>query len=238
MVCSVSRTKIPSLSSSDPVRVAWRSLSPAETSEQFSISETNGVCARCEIIALVVPLHKVVSENFTGWGTVDPNGEGFCESCAWAFQEPALRVNSILIHQELGAVWASREQVATCLQVPFTEEITLSIPLQGKKHLLPYAEWGTVVSDDGAYPWGENEAKLATLLIYLRGFGVKESEFNEPVPPYRIVSELLSDTTATLELMEKWELLRSWHGTPQLLIAVRGTRPEKLDRGGEIDASY
>jgi len=233
----VSRTKIPSLSSSDPVRVAWRYLAVPEFSSDSGLDESNsGVCARCEVITVLMPIQEVVSSNFTGWEGLAPEAQGLCESCSWSFRESRLRINAVLVHSELGAVWASRDQVTACLQVPLTEEVALSVPILGKKHLLPYSEWGTVVGDDGALPWREPEAKLTCVVVALRSFGVRESEMGEPVPPYRVVSDLLADTQATLDLMAKWEELRPWQGTPQFAIAIRGTRPEKVLSPVEVES--
>ena len=112
--------------------------------------------------------------------------------------------------------------------LPVPPEIAVTLPLAGKKHLLPQAEWGTVSSDSGGLPWTEEAAALTILVASLREAGVKETEFIEPVPPYRIVAATLTDTNATLSLMTHWEELRTWQGTPHLVVSIRATRLPKI----------
>lgn len=204
--------------------MAWRSLADQGSSADPEITHT-GTCARCRVITDLTPLRATLSENFTGWGSVDPAGEGLCESCAWGFREAVLRTRPVVVHRDWGALWASRLEVTQCLSFALTDEVAVSLPVDGRKHLLPHAEWACVVSDDGPLVWGQAQASLVTLVAELRQAGIRENEFVEPVPPFRVVSLVMSDTAATLDLMARWELLRPWQSGPHLGVAVRATRP-------------
>lgn len=212
------------LDSADPLRVAWRSLSEHGAEEP----DADGECARCAVLGPIVPLKDVVSENFTGWEGLDPSAPGLCVSCSWGYTPVELRTRPVLVHREEGAIWATPDQVLTSLCQPFPPDMALSMPVAGKKHLLPYAEWGTVSSDGGPLPWTQEAANLARTLVELRFMGVREKELSAPAAPYRVVIALMSDTEATMRILNAWTELHAWQDGPYFAVAVRGTRLASL----------
>lgn len=208
----------------DPVVVAYRCLATAGTDTSGEPTR-EGMCGRCRLVGPVHAYRDVVSENFTGWDPLDPTADGLCPPCAWAFTDPRLRTTALLIHANGSALFASREQVTAALRFSFGPDVTVTVPQAGKKHLLPYAEWGTVTSDDGPLTWRTTEAGLVDALLDLRALGVRDADFTDLVPPYRVVAELAADPDALMHLLDRWEALRPWQRSPHLKVAIRGTRP-------------
>lgn len=218
------RNQNPSLSKSDPLRTAWRVLGQ----DAVSTSRKNlfSYCGRCGLEENLTPLKEIVSNNFTGWGTVNPATSGFCDSCAWGYRDERLRFLPMIVSLDGNAIFASNKQVATLLSYSLSPDFAISVPFLGKKHLLPHAEWGKVVSDDGALSWRSAEAGLIEVFSHLRAFNIYESEFLEPAPPFRAVLNLSSDTNAILELMNWWEKLIVWQRSPYFRVALRATRED------------
>ena len=219
----MTRSQDPSLSKSDPLKIAWEFLgfNWPDTSDKSNVNQ----CGRCQIIAPLTLFKEIISNNFTGWGTIDPSAVGLCESCTWGYRDPQLRSRSVIVSSEGDALFATPDYLRTLLSASLSPDIAISVPYAGKKHLLPSAEWGMVVSDDGPLSWRSTEAELISILVKLRNLGIYESEFMEPAPPYRAVAALSFDTDVMIGLLESWEQLRYWQNGPHIKIAIRATRP-------------
>lgn len=218
----MSRGQIPTLIQSDPLRIAWLNLGMdwAFTPDGNQIDS----CGRCQLIKPLEAYKNIISNNFTGWGNINPSSYGLCDSCAWGYRDPRLRTNAIIVHVEGSAFLATPDQLKILLSMSLSPDVCISIPYSGKKHLLPSAEWGMVVSDDGCLAWRSTEAHLINIISRLRPFGVYESEFMEPAPPYRAVAAIAQDTDGMIELLDLWAELRLWQNGPHIKLAIRATR--------------
>jgi len=230
-VISMTRSQDPRLSQSDPLKIAWEVLGYnwIDTSDKNNINE----CGRCQIVAPLTLFKEIISNNFTGWGAINPSALGLCQSCTWGYRESQLRTRSVIVSSDGDALFATPDYLRTLLSQSLSPSIAISIPYAGKKHLLPSAEWGMVMSDDGPLSWRSTEAELITILIKLRNFGVYESEFLEPAPPYRVVAALSFDTDHMIGLLDLWEQLRYWQNGPHIKIAIRATRPNFTPNSSE-----
>lgn len=218
----MTRVQIPTLAQRDPLRIAWSNLGM----DWLSTSDKNNVdrCGRCQLIESLTAYKDIISNNFTGWGAIDPSANGLCESCSWGYRDPQLRTTSIIVQSDGVAVFATQDQLKSLLLMSLAPDLAISIPYAGKKHLLPSAEWGMVVSDDGPLAWRSTEAHLIEIISKLRLFGIYESEFMEPAPPYRAVAAIAQDTDGMIELLDLWAELRFWQNGPHIKIAIRATR--------------
>lgn len=222
----MTRVQIPTLAHRDPLRIAWSNLGMewSPTSDKNNITR----CGRCQLIEPITVYKNIISNNFTGWGAIDPSAEGLCDSCSWGYRDPQLRTTPVIIRSEGVAIFAVSDQLKLLLSMSLSPDISISIPHAGKKHLLPSAEWGMVVSDDGPLAWRSTEANLIKIISKLRFFGVYESEFMEPAPPYRAVAAIVQDTDGMIELLDLWAELRFWQNGPHIKIAIRATRQTQV----------
>lgn len=216
------RNQNPSLFLSDPLRIAWNLL--CDNKELIPTENPYGYCGRCQRESHLISFKHILSNNFTGWGTVDPSAEGLCDSCAWGYREEKLRYLPVIVYTHGRAIFASNNEVKTLLSNSLSPDIVVSVPFLGKKHLLPHAEWGKVIGDDGNLSWRSPESELVDIVDKLRTFGIYESELVEPAPPSRVVMLLYSDANQMIELMGLWDRLRMWQHSPHLKISLRATR--------------
>lgn len=244
----MSSQRIPLAVLADPVRIAWRWLREqpvgdpgaeptSDAGEAHDDPAGDGApCARCRDIAPLIVLREVVSENFTGWEGLDAAGAGVCVSCAWGYRDSRLRTRPVIV-EAVGARWASPQALLQVLSRPLPPDVTVTVPVSGKKHLLPDAQWGAVSCDAGVLVWHDGPAALVATVAALRAAGVRENEFAGPVPPYRLVMERLSSTEETLDLLREWESLRPWQAGPHLPVVLRITRAARPDATVAEDAT-
>lgn len=55
------------------------------------------------------------------------------------------------------------------------DTVSIVVPVTGKKHVLPYAKWGTLSYDDGTLQWNEELAKTVSSINYLKKAGLSET---------------------------------------------------------------
>lgn len=202
----------------DPLRVAKHAVG-----QNFAhVAFLDGSCARCRADGKILPIDTVVSRNFTAWDGLDAAAKGFCETCAWGYSDPTLRTRPILITVETAHV-ASRDELRRLLSHPLTNQQALTLPVSGKKHLLPNLEWGCVASDDGSLLWSDDAAALMTTLLTMRGIGATEKDLLTAAPPAHLL--LSSYQAQARQIFSAWETMNDWRGTPYWDVAVKASRP-------------
>ncbi len=206
-----------------PQHVAWLSLGdPSNPLSEFA----SHPCALCrEPNKALYSVTDVISRNFTDWELFTPNVTGLCESCAWSFTEETAKVTPILIFSNK-ARKATRRDLTKYLSKPLPSNVALSLPVLHKKHILPRAQWGCVVSDKGAYSWGVDEATLFNSLLFLRNLGSNEGDLEKKAPPLNIVTKLNQEEN--VKLFDTWGSIVKYQKLPQWDIALRGSRKELL----------
>jgi hypothetical protein len=221
MFIIMSETPIPSSEHADPLRIAWRNF--GQSWKSTADKNLIGSCGRCQNLERLTAFKDIISHNFTGWGAVDPSALGLCDPCAWGYRDPMMRIMPTIIHRDGRAIIATQEQLRFILSMSFPPDVAVSVPYSGSKHILPSAQWGMVVSDDGPLSWRSTEAGLTDIVSALRTLNINESELMEPAPPAEAVFTLSTDTDKMIELLDLWAKLRVWQKGPHLRIAIAGT---------------
>lgn len=205
--------------SNDPVYTAW-SLS---RKPEYPYTSFEGICGRCGRADSVYSVDQVVSRNFTDWETLSPATEGLCAACVFSLTHEGIKVHPYMV-SSTEAHFIMKQNLIDLLAKPLPFDTAVSVPVSCKKHLLPKAEFGKVVSDDGAFYWGENECEMFKIVLEMRALDVTESELFETAPPYNAIKKNINQSGI---IFEKWPLLNKWHNSPQFKVAVRASREPK-----------
>ena len=196
-------------------------LPPAPSDGQQGRCDLCGACA-----VVVVPIGAVVSANFTEWDRFPREARFACAVCAWGYGEPRLRTSPVIVSGG-SARYGEPDDVAVMLGSPLAGQTAVTVPLAGRKHLLPYAEWGCVTTDSGTFAWARQETVMLIAVTALRAAGVPDSAVRVGTVPPGGVFRAENVTV----LLAAWETVRAWRGTPQFALACRvANRSEKTSR--------
>lgn len=184
-----------------------------------------GTCGACRAEQVtVVAAESVVSVNFTDWDRIDRGNLVVCDGCAWAVGEPAARTHfAVASAQEYGssgflsADWLVAREL---LSAPLGVGQALSLPVGGRKHLLPFADWRFISTDWGLIRWGAPEVELLRAVMLLRAAGWSEAAIRAAEMPSSGVT-----AGAIAGALPSWVLLRRWRGSPALQVSLRVSRP-------------
>jgi len=105
------------------------------------------------------------------------------------------------------------------LRVPLRE--ALVVPLSGRKHLLPYAQWGTVRIDDINLTWSSGDITRLQIVASLRSRGLAATALSEPAPSWGWIRTQPDELRAAA--LREWDALAPWRGTPHLQLAIKAT---------------
>lgn len=222
MFLIMNQVPLPSSYHADPLRIAWQNF--GQSRESTADRDLVGLCGRCQSLERLTAFENIISNNFTGWGAVDPSALGLCDPCAWGYRDPIIRTMPTIIHSDGRAIIATPEQLCFILSMSLSPDVAVSVPDSQNKYILPSAAWGMVVSDDGPLSWRSTEAGLTKVVVSLRALDIEEKEFLEPAPPARAVFALATDTDRMIELLDLWAKLRVWQKGPHLRIAIASTQ--------------
>lgn len=184
-----------------------------------------GECGRCGKIAGLELYATALSNNFTDWVTVNPNCQGLCEDCAWAYNTRMLRIKPVAF-TAYKVFFPTSEEIVEMLSKPILTNFALSFPVVGKKHVLPSVEWGTISSDDGPLRWGSEEVKVFEWILDFREKGCSEKDFESVTPPISLVLEATSNGTID-ELLSHWNSFKHWRSSPYWGILMKASRNAK-----------
>lgn len=205
----------------DPVYHAW----VLNHSPQYPYPSVKGVCGRCSNVTTIHPIKHVVSRNFTDWDIINPESEGMCSTCVFSFQKENIIIYPFLI-TEKQAEYATGKEIKNILSAPLHNTTSLTFPISRKKHLLPKAKYGYIVSDKGLFNWGVNEAAMFVNILWLKSLGVKEKDLYFQSPPFDVV---MNNEKNIGKLFSIWKQTQKWLKTPQFEIAVIASRDEKKE---------
>ena len=214
----------------DPVAVAWVSCASPQPDD---IAGT-GRCARCLTVAALVPAGKVVSNKFTGaTDRLDPRGCGLCPPCTWGYRTLELRRQVLLVDLvsgDLGRLTPEQLYALLSAQEPLAAHLAVSLPLMGRKHVLPAAQWGRVCVDGTTIPWSGQDAGRLARVAALRSAGVAAARLTEGAPPWSAVRS--ATPAGRVEVLEHWQALEPWRRRRLWLdVAIAVTHPNR-PRGG------
>lgn len=177
-----------------------------------------GRCARCASPrAATIPVGEVVSSTFTGFDAWrDPRGARLCAACAWAYRTPQLRTHPHQVTSAPACTQLSATQV--CLRLtagPLPADTALSVPLHpGRKHLVPYLQWGTVRVDDANLVWTAADARRLEAMCELRRRGFGARALTQSSPPWDALRRRPADEWAAIQNLwadlGPWRAARAW----------------------------
>ena len=148
----------------------------------------------------------VVSRGFTGrseW--MNPAGTRLCRVCAWAYRDERVRRHPMVICRRPGeARLVDGAGARAELRRALPEDMALTVPRTGRKHLLPSAMWGRIFFDDVAIPWNTADAHRLRAVEHLRAAGASEADLRRPSPPWPL---LRSAGGAHMQVLSTWPLL-------------------------------
>lgn len=201
----------------DPVQMAFTQHGTATFSEGLPM----GVCRRCGTHSTVTRITSVVSAKFTGFDSLG-SGDGFCQACAWAYSAGTRRL-TLAITATTATVLDSPTLFDHLLRL--TQATALVVPLSGRKHVLPHAQWGTVRVDDINLVWRTSDIERLRVVGDLRGRGVPTSSLEDPSPPWHWLRTQPDVTWSATQ--QQWRSLICWRATPHLQLAIKATHPQK-----------
>lgn len=170
------------MSRSNPTHIAYSFLgSPHEKSRLIT---HDALCSRCSNQlrkTQAVSLSDVASNKFTDWDRLLDTGKNalLCLSCAWAYTDLNNRLARLVITHDSVLPLSSAEGSSILFNTQQIQEISIVIPVSGKKHVLPYAEWGNLVHDHGFLPWSGALLNQVAATHYLRSVGVSENAIKD-----------------------------------------------------------
>lgn len=171
-----------------------------------------------------------MSDGFTDWDRLPwrTGGTNFCPACTWAFRTTELRWYAHIV-TAAGRAWQAKPgDLSTALSAPLGEHTLVTVPVSMQKHLLPYARWGMVSTDNILLPWREHEACLFGAYRRLLALGFNGAAIAEPAPRWQPLSKL--DPATRSQVMAWWPRLDPWRqARPYLEVAARATRRPKPD---------
>lgn len=162
-----------------------------------------------------MPASAVVSRNFTDTESWMFGGDRLCQGCGWAYATPAARREVYLIAQHP----TSRRQVLTRIELgqrlvsaPLTSGEVAVIPVRGRRHILPTADWGHVCTDDTMLRWDTDAMELLDALRWLRTLPrVRAGALTEAVPPVAVLRAAPTQLWPTI--MDRWAAVGVWRST-------------------------
>lgn len=180
------------------------------------IFDNASICGNCKTPSKTAPASRILTSQFGSWDVImeDPKGgRWLCEPCAWAYRSVPYRRSPAVVTvdgADDGAVskvmWANRADLVQMLSRPIPSTMALSIPLSGKKIVLPTARWGMVATDTRVMRWTSRNHHQLQAALELRALGAGESALAEPSPPYFLLDKTELDQHARIKFL--WDVLR------------------------------
>lgn len=169
-------------------------------------------------------MRDAVSRGFTGRSSwVVPGGAWLCRVCAWVYRDERVRRHPMVIRRNAGTARilpgaGARE----LLRAGLPQDVAVTVPRTGRKHLLPSAEWGRIFFDDVALPWSAGDAARLAVLEELRAAGAGEADLRRSTPPWPLLRDAGGRRAA---VMASWTQLDPWRERlPWLEVALVVTR--------------
>lgn len=192
-----------------PAYAAWTAAGQP-TSELFAdvVGEWCGCCGAGNLPLRAA--YRVVSRKFTDADCWPYGSDWLCVVCAWAYTTPALRRSVYRVHQQPAEqVPRRRCELGAELAVgALAAETTVVLPVRGRRHILPTAQWGHVCTDDVCVRWDETAAALLRTLRWLRTQpGVRARDLESSTPPIQVLRAAGGER---ITVWKRWELLEPW----------------------------
>src|SRR5690606_16602595 len=125
---------------------------------------------------------------------LDPDGLALGEAAAWAVRHRTAMQQPHATDTAGQLVEVDPETLRVALGRLAVDPTTwVLVPQSRQKHLLPWAEPGSVRIDDRSLPWGRRDMDRLGTLAALRQLGFGEAALAEPAPRWPILTRLDPD---------------------------------------------
>lgn len=188
-----------------------------------------GPCARCGSPSGRISVADVVSRVFTGTDSwIHPAGRSLCGVCAWAYSAPRVREAIRCVSRAPAAVreLTLAQAYAQLSGGGLEASLALVIPIRpGRRHLLPQAQWGRIVTDHGCFTWSSTDADRLLAVHRLHGAGIPAAALMGAAAPWLVIDRARSSGQLA-QTLNDWELLKPWRAGsmhPWLALAQRLT---------------
>lgn len=210
-----------------PAQTLWRHAGQPDPEAPMNKAGRCGLCAT--ISQRASRIKQVISAKFTGWDTYTTDADPlWCPACAWLHTDSTLRSRPWLITPTVGHT-PTRTELTTLLTAPLPADVSVTVPLSRKKHILATAQWGKVATDDRILPWDAVEASRLADLRWLRDLGFNEAALAETVPRFEQLTRI--PVSLMQQVMDRWVGLNPWRADDTYLrVALLAIRPEQTKK--------
>lgn len=200
-----------------PAFYAWQALGSPRPIENYSKYIILGQCSHCgEEDTETILVKRVASNRFTSWDSYSNDDKPkWCNVCIWSFSEQTNRTEVLYIKKDILYRGYQVQSMKTLLKNPINETTCLSLALKKNKHVLPYAQWGTIRIEDISFQWGSREIAwlIAVERLVSLGFLIGDIK-KDNSPSFSVVINLQKEET--VEAYTLWENLAPLRYFPQL----------------------
>lgn len=213
-----------------PLEKVWKKLYKTSLLDKSEVGEgVVGQCLLCGKYKATRKTNNIVSSQFTEWDRQNFNlsgikQNGWCEMCAWAYKEPLNRKRNLLVvnHHMVGSKRIAVKEIQNSLTKKLSLEESLVLCGRGRKHVLPYAQWGKVSYEGGVYSWTDSDALLYSEMKILLNFGITTRQMRKACPPESFFTDNRKKRNydkKVLFVAEKWEKIYRVKDTTTFLIS-------------------
>lgn len=213
-----------------PSRIVWRKLGQPDCGKREPKMKWSlgARCGRCLDKSTETALARpALSAQFGSWDEIMATTDGMqwlCRSCAWSYvsMESRRRSYRVTARGFTPALWPTI--AAELVTGPVPPSVAWSIPVGGKRIVLPRADWGLVATDHMVTPWTAGHADALRSVLQLRAAGVTESDLKSSRP-------LLGYGATPEEQMQNahsWDSLSQWRESVLWQLFVKLSRPSRI----------
>lgn len=201
---------------------SWTAWIAAGRPSAPGVVDPTGWCARCGGTDGCVDHRRIVSARFTDRDRWPFGGDLLCVKCAHCYaHKPYLRTDLTLTAHPAACRETDRSALAERLAAgALSAEVAVVVNVKARKHLLPLAEWGAVITDHHIRRWREDDARLLALMLALRGLPkVTARALDQPAPPMVVLRAVPRSRWATL--ISQWAELAAWRADPDWWVGAQ-----------------
>ena len=151
------------------------------------------LCGSCRRITDTAPAGKVLTSQFGSWDDVVQDPEGgrwLCLPCASVYRDPTYRRRTHVVKMDGTVKHLETTTLREYLRAPIPPDVSLIVPLSGKRIIAPRAKWGSLTTDTGTVHWMAAHKRAMEAGIALREWGFPESSLREGSPPHGIIMKM------------------------------------------------
>lgn len=167
-----------------PTKTVWEHAGNPDALAGFEKYLESGKCSLCGAAGQVVAVKRLVSNRFTNWEDYsNADKPVWCNICAWSFTEKNNRSEALFISPERVYSGYQVQSLREMFYKPLSGHTALVVALKKNKHVLPYAQWGTVRIEDMNITWTKKESTWAQSIGILTAMGFALGDIKKDESP-------------------------------------------------------